>query len=162
MFDGMRPVCEPSGARRGRMSRAFRLELAGIVLAFAWLGAANPPLCTATPGGQIVLSSDASDPDVFLWDSRDRMAIYAAGQWSNTHAIFNHTVLAEPGTRAVVVSCIASAAHPKFGLGDVDALGVKLTSGPYRGRFGWILASDAHPARGTTNESASAPPKVDY
>ncbi len=144
------------------MIRRRRLELAGLALAVACLGAATPPaLCAATPGGSLVLSSDASDPDVFVWDSRDRMASYASGSWSNTHAIFSHTVLAEPGTRALVVSCVPGAAHPKFALGDVDAVGVKLTSGPYRGRFGWVLASDAHPARGTGGESASAAPKSD-
>jgi hypothetical protein len=98
--------------------------------------------CAAGPGGRVILESDAVDPAVFLWDSRGRLADYAAGQWGNTHAIFVHTLLAEPGTQALVVSCVRDAAHPKFATGDEAAIGVKVVSGPYKGRFGWVLSSD--------------------
>jgi hypothetical protein len=111
-------------------------------------------LCTVTPGGHVVLESDAVDPDVFLWDSRDRLIDYAAGQWGNTRAIFAHTLLAEPGTQATVVACFPSVAHPKFSTGDEDAIGVKIMSGPHRGRYGWVLSSDIHLSRGPTGQSA--------
>lgn len=88
------------------------------------------------------MESDAVDPDVFLWDSRTRLVDYAAGQWGNTRSIFAHTVLAEPGTQATIVSCIVGVAHPKFGNGDEDAIGVKIVTGPYKGRYGWVLSSD--------------------
>ncbi len=65
-----------------------------------------------------MLASDAVDPDVFLWDSRDRLVDYTAGEWGNTRQIFSHTVLTEPGTSALVVACVARAAHPRYGLGD--------------------------------------------
>ncbi len=103
--------------------------------------------CETGPGGRVVLESDAVDPDVFLWDSRGRLAEYAAGEWGNTRAIFAHTLLAEPGTQALVVSCVRAAAHPKFGAGDEAAIGVKVMTGRYKGRFGWVLSSDIHLAR---------------
>ncbi len=120
-------------------------RLAAVVLfAFAVFegNAADAAPCAAPAGGRIVLESDAVDPDVFLWDSRTRLVDYAAGQWGNTRSIFAHTVLAEPGTQATIVSCVAGVAHPKFGNGDEDAIGVKIVSGPYKGRYGWVLSSD--------------------
>ncbi len=113
--------------------------------------------CSATPGGRVVLSSDAQDPDVFLWDSRDRLVDYAGGQWGNTRAIFQHTVLAEPGTVAMVVSCYPGVAHPKFATGDEDAIGVKILKGQYKGRYGWILSSDAHLSPPAGQSSANLP-----
>jgi len=120
--------------------------------------AAAGALCAQTAGGRVVLESDAVDPDVFLWDSRTRLVDYAAGQWGNTRAIFAHTVLAEPGTRAAVVACVPAAAHPKYSTGDEDAIGVKIMSGPYRGRYGWVLSSDIHPSRTPAGQSAVNPP----
>lgn len=126
--------------------RHVALASAG-ALAIVLLMIAAPSLaaeCGVAPGGRVMLASDAVDPDVFLWDSRVRLVDYAAGQWGNTRAIFAHTVLAEPGTLAMIVSCVRAVAHPKFGNGDEDAIGVKVTSGPHRGRYGWVLSSDIH------------------
>ena len=114
-------------------------------------------MCSANPGGHVTLESDAVDPDVFLWDSRDRLVDYAAGQWGNTRAIFAHTVLTEPGTEAMVVSCYPGVAHPKFATGDEDAIGVKIVKGPYKGRYGWILSSDAHSVKPPGQSSANLP-----
>jgi hypothetical protein len=119
--------------------------------------AATAAACSANPGGHVTLASDAVDPDVFLWDSRDRLVDYAAGQWGNTRAIFAHTVLTEPGTEAMVVSCYPGVAHPKFATGDEDAIGVKIVKGPYKGRYGWILSSDAHIVKPPGQSSANLP-----
>ena len=124
--------------------RAARTAAAALALAAASYGLAAGAECSAVPGGRVLLASDAVDPDVFLWDSRTRLADYAAGSWGNTRAIFAHTMLAEPGTLALVVSCVPAAAHPKFSPGDEDAIGVRIVSGPYRGRYGWVLSSDIH------------------
>jgi hypothetical protein len=94
-----------------------------------------------------MLASDATDPDVFLWDSRGRLVDYAAGQWGNTRTIFAHTILAKPGTPALVVSCEPAVVRPRFSTGDEDALGVRILAGPYHGRYGWVLSSDAHAAQ---------------
>lgn len=116
----------------------------GGLLVLAAAMTASAALCPTAPGNHVMLASDAVDPDVFLWDSKTRLIDYAAGQWGNTRAIFAHTVLAEPGTRAMVVSCVPAVAHPKFGAGDEDAVGIKVLSGPHRGRYGWVLSSDIH------------------
>ncbi len=134
---------------------AFGCLLVAIaVCVLAAASGAETPLCTVSPGGRVVLESDAVDPDVFLWDSRTRLIDYAAGEWGNTRAIFAHTVLAEPGTQATVVSCFPAVAHPKFSTGDEDAIGVKIMSGPYKGRYGWVLSSDIHPTRSPAGQSA--------
>ena len=139
-----------------RVIRWLLLSGALFVLARTAVLADTPPLCSVTPGGRVVLESDAVDPDVFIWDSRDRLIDYAAGAWGNTRAIFAHTVLAEPGTQATVVSCFPSVAHPKFSTGDEDAIGVKIMSGPHRGRYGWGLSSDIHLSKGGDGEGQSA------
>ena len=129
-------------------------------VAFA-LAAAVPahaaPGCAATPGGRVMLASDPVDPDVFLWDSRERLVNYTASQWSNTRAIFAHTLLARPGTQAVVVSCYPGAAHPKYGEGDEDAIGVRILAGPHKGRYGWVLSSDTHALSGQSFSSVATP-----
>jgi hypothetical protein len=109
-------------------------------------------------GGRVILQSDAVDPDVFVWDSRDRLVEYAAGRWGTTRAVFSHTVLAEPGTQAAVVACVPGIAHPKFAASDQDAIGVRLLSGTYRGKYGWILSGDAHGIRATRDAQADSPP----
>ena len=105
--------------------------------------------CPAPRGGRILLASEAVDPDVFLWDSRDRLLNYSAGQWRDTRAIFAHTLLAEPGTQALVMTCVPGAVHSASLAGDANAMGVKVLSGRYRGRYGWVLSSDTHLWRNT-------------
>jgi hypothetical protein len=144
------------------VSGALRATLVVALLAAVALAAAVRPsradtTCTALPGGRIVLESDAVDPDVFLWDSRSRLVDYAAGEWGNTRAIFAHTVLAPPGTQAMVVACVPGVAHPKFSTGDEDAIGVKVTSGRYRGRYGWVLSSDIRVHRGASASVIGSP-----
>jgi hypothetical protein len=136
------------------MNRLLLISVAIVCLLQTHALAETQALCTVTPGGRVVLESDAVDPDVFLWDSRDRLIDYAAGQWGNTRAIFAHTLLAEPGTQAMVVACYPSVAHPKFSAGDEDAIGVKIMTGPHRGRYGWVLSSDIHLGHGSAGQSA--------
>jgi hypothetical protein len=96
----------------------FRVSAFAALVTFGCTGATSAPQCSLAPGGRVMLASDAVDPDVFLWDSRDRLVDYTAGEWGNTRQIFSHTVLTEPGTSALVVACVARAAHPRYGLGD--------------------------------------------
>ncbi|GAC1348995.1 MAG: hypothetical protein NVSMB19_01960 [Vulcanimicrobiaceae bacterium] len=117
---------------------------AAVLFAVCGASGAGAAPCAAPAGGRIVLVSDAVDPDVFLWDSKRRLVDYAAGRWGDTRSVFAHTVLAVPGTQAMVISCVAGVAHPKFGKGDEDAIGVKLVNGPYKGRYGWVLSGDVH------------------
>lgn len=135
-------------------------SLRTLVLLVACLGScvavAQAALCTAVPGGRVVLESDALDPDVFLWDSRTRLIDYSAGQWGNTRAIFAHTVLAQPGTQAAVISCVPGVARPAFSTGQADAIGVKIVNGPYKGRYGWVLSSDIRNPHVTSGQGQSA------
>jgi hypothetical protein len=123
------------------------LALPAAFAALVAFGTGAAGACTAVPGGRVVLESDAVDPEVFLWDSRVRLIDYAAGSWGSTREVVAHTMLAEPGTQALVVTCIPAAAHPKFASGDADAIGVKVVTGPYRGRYGWVLSSDLRQPR---------------
>jgi hypothetical protein len=111
----------------------------------AWAAPSPGPTCPTSVGGRVVLSSDAVDPDVFLWDSRDQLVDYVAGHWGSTRTIFSHTVIAKPGTRATVVACYPSIAHPRNSPTPMDAIGVRVVNGALRGRYGWVLSSDLHP-----------------
>lgn len=103
--------------------------------------------CVATPRDRVVLAADTSDPDVFVWDDRFRLTEYALGRWGDTRSVMVHTVLAHPGTRAVVLACLPGALHPKYSVVREDAVRVTMLTGPYRGRSGWVAARDVHPQR---------------
>jgi|SRR5579871_4222564 len=129
------------------------MNLGRLLIAIASI-AALPPLslavraaaaCSVSVGGPVVLESDAVDPDVFVWDSRERLVDYAAGHWGSTREIFAHTMLAKPGTRAKVIACYPGVAHPKFSAVAEDAIGVRIVGGPFNHRYGWVLSSDLHP-----------------
>jgi hypothetical protein len=81
------------------------------------------------------------DPDVFVWDSMTRLTNYSAGKYV-TDDVLRHTILVPAGTEAVVVTCRDRAAHPRFTSGDADAVGVKLSTGRFRGRYGWVISID--------------------
>jgi hypothetical protein len=121
------------------------LALAAVVASVSMPAAAAP--CSVAVGWRVILASDAVDPDVFLWDSRARLVDYAAGRWTDTQTIFAHTMLAPSGTEALVIACAAGAAHPKYSSADQDVIGVKILRGQFKGRYGWVLSSDAHPTR---------------
>jgi hypothetical protein len=103
--------------------------------------------CGAGKGAPVTLASDPGDPDVIVWDSRDRLVAYVAGRWTSSRDVMAHTVIAGPGTRAQVTDCIRGIAHVKIADVDRDAIGVKIMSGPFRGRYGWVVSSDVHLAR---------------
>jgi hypothetical protein len=101
--------------------------------------------CIAARGNHVVLASQAMDPDVFVWDSMLRLTNYTAGKYV-TDDVLRHTLLVSAGTEAVVVSCHDRVAHPKYSTGDADAVGIKLSTGRYRGRYGWVISMDLHVA----------------
>lgn len=95
----------------------------------------------------VVLASAGIDPDVFVWDSRLRLASYAYGQIDDARSVLDHTLLAKPGTRAVVMSCERGAIHEKYTTNVYDAVHIKLMTGPNKGRFGWVASEDVHVPR---------------
>ena len=100
--------------------------------------------CGVPVGHAVFLKSTDLDPDVFVWDAKQRVVEYAGGVWRDTHDVLTHTVLAKPGTRAVVIQCTAGAVHTKYGTDLYDAIGIRLTNGPNKGRYGWVTSEDVH------------------
>jgi len=101
--------------------------------------------CIPTVGATVMLKSDPADPDVIVWDSRERLVAYVEGHWNSSREVMTHTVLAVPGTHAQVVACYPGSARPTFGNVQRTAVGIRLTSGEFRGHYGWVISSDVHP-----------------
>ena len=81
--------------------------------------------------------------NVFVWDSMLRLTNYTAGKYVSDD-VLRHTLLVSAGTEAVVVTCRDRVAHPRFSSDLADAVGVKLSTGRYRGRYGWVISFDLH------------------
>lgn len=105
---------------------------------------ANAAQCHAVRGVHITLFGGVDDPDVLIWDNRDRLTAFASGSSDTRKFLLPHALLARPGTTAVVQSCIAGSVHSKFRMDPEDAIGVLILSGTYRGRYGWVSSSDVH------------------
>ncbi len=99
-------------------------------------------VCKVSVGQRVLLESIDSDPDVFVWDSRFRLIEYAAGNYDKANQVIAHTILAKPGTQAITVACAPSAVKPAYSSDVYDAVGVKITSGPFRNRWGWVSSGD--------------------
>ncbi len=110
--------------------------------------------CMLATGEPIVLRSSDFDPDVLVWDSRQRAIDYAGGNVHSATDVLNHTMLSKPGTRAVVIACIAATVRPRYTSDILDTVGVKITWGPNRGRYGWVTSDDV---RGSHTAQASPP-----
>ncbi|MHB8147662.1 MAG: hypothetical protein ACYDGM_10445, partial [Vulcanimicrobiaceae bacterium] len=93
-------------------------------------------------GERVVLYGTSDDPDVFVWDSRFRMRTYAEGSFDQAKALLPHALLVAPGTRARVITCMDGFVESKFTDVPDDAIGIVIVSGRYRGREGWVLATD--------------------
>ena len=125
------------------MRRAVICAAAALVLAGSSYAAARAANCAVNKDNRVVLISDAVDPDVFVWDTRDHLVDYAAAHWDSSRAVSERTVLAQKGTRAVVKDCSPALAHPHY-TEPQDVIQVLITSGPFRGRVGWVLSADLH------------------
>ena len=102
--------------------------------------------CRAVRGMHVTLFGGVDDPDVLVWDNRERLTAFAAGSSDTRKFLLPHALLARPGTIAVVQSCDAGLVHSKFRMEAEDAIGVQLMNGRYRGRYGWVSSSDIHGA----------------
>lgn len=118
--------------------------LAAALFACALACASAVQQCHASRGMQITLFGGVDDPDVLVWDSRDRLISYGAGSADTRKFLLPHAFLNRPGTRAVVQTCIGGAVHSKFRMDADDAIGVLILTGKYRGRYGWVSSADIH------------------
>jgi len=115
--------------------------LALLILLAGTLASASAD-CRLHRGQHVVLYSTTDDPSVLIWDSRDRLREYHAASFDEAQAMLPHALLVSPGTRAVVVSCVAGYVEsPVFHSPD-DAIGVIISTGPQRGLTRWVLGSD--------------------
>jgi hypothetical protein len=122
--------------------------VARVLSALALLATLSSPVqaapCGVPLGHAVFLKSMDLDPDVFIWDAKQRVVEYAGGVWHDTHDVLTHTMLAKPGTRAVVIQCDPGVVHTKYGTDSHDAIGIRLTNGPNKGRYGWVTSEDIH------------------
>ena len=122
--------------------------VARVLGALALLAAVTIPVqaapCGVPVGRPVYLKSADIDPDVFVWDARQRVVDYAGGSWRDTHDVMVHTMLAKPGTRAIVVQCQPGIVRRADGGDSRDAIGIRLLNGPNKGRYGWVTSDDIH------------------
>lgn len=97
--------------------------------------------CHMRSGDKIVLYGTTDDPDVFIWDSRFRLRDYEGGSFDEMNALLPHAVLARPGTRAVVETCVSNFVQSKYFTTPDDAVGVRILGGPLNGQRGWVLGT---------------------
>lgn len=121
-----------------------RALLAATLCLCAAAYAAGSPQCQAQRGMHITLFGGVDDPDVLVWDSRDRLISYGEGSTDAREFLLPHALLNRPGTKAVVLSCDARVVHSKFHMDADDAIGVLIISGRYHGRYGWVSSADIH------------------
>lgn len=100
--------------------------------------------CAVTSGESVVLRSSDFDPDVLVWDTRQRAIDYVSGNIKSTTEVLVHTLLSKPGTHAIVTACDPGSSKPRYSSVAEDTVGIKITSGPNRGRYGWVSSGDAH------------------
>ncbi len=135
---------ERTGANRRRNATVVVRRVLGAAAVFVSLGLpAHAGPCLVPAGRAVTLKSTYLDPDVFVWDSRERVVDYAGGYWSAKDVIA-HTLLAKPGTRATVVRCVSGVIHSRFASDRQDAIGIRILNGPNRGRYGWVTGEDVH------------------
>ncbi len=128
--------------RASAVGAVFALCLAAVHVAAAAEPSSPAPACTVVVGEPVMLRSSDFDPDVLVWDSHDRAIDYAGGAVRDAGDVLSHTVLSKPGTRAVVISCLAGTARPKYSSEILDTVGIKILTGPHRGHYGWVTSDD--------------------
>jgi hypothetical protein len=136
----------------GRVIRSFVVALLVVTCASAPAAAAST--CSLTPGAAVMLRSSDFDPDVLVWDSRQRAIDYVSGNIKSTAEVLTHTVLSKPGTHAVVIACDPGSSKPRYSALTEDTVGIRITSGPNRGRYGWVSSGDT---RGGVAAGSAAP-----
>ena len=100
--------------------------------------------CTLARGQAVTLYGGADDPDVLVWDSRDRLIQYEGGSADTRRFLLPHAILMRPGSHVKIAVCVANVVRPKFRFTAEDAVGVLIIDGRYARRYGWVRGSDIH------------------
>lgn len=103
----------------------------------------------------MLLAATTSDPDVFVWDSREHLIAYAAGKYRSVDTVVRHATLVPPGTPAIVAMCHGGVVQRRYVDQTYDAVGIKVTVGKFRNRWGWVASDDAHAIGGSPHSSAA-------
>ena len=127
-----------------RVTRAVSVAVLALYLVIASGTAASA--CPVSRGASLVLVSQELDPDVFLWDSADRLVRYAAGDY-DVQTVLKHTVLVHAFSKAFALGCRTKVIRPTAAGGAqgesiIYLIGVRVVSGDARGKYGWVLSAD--------------------
>jgi hypothetical protein len=132
-------------------SRASRVAAAAALAATILLSRAPVSACPLASGERIVLVSQELDPDVFVWDTRDHLVSYVQGDY-NVSLVLKHTILIRAFTGAVVLGCRSLTLRSSPESGEIPPsfmIGVRVTTGAFRGRYGWVASTDVRHPDGT-------------
>lgn len=77
----------------------------------------------------VLLSSSGIDPRVLVFTQSAVLDQYRSGNWA-ARDVMDHCFVVDAGTQAVIV-----------GRRGAD-VGVKITGGPFRARYGWVAEDD--------------------
>jgi hypothetical protein len=133
------------------VDRAARAGIAAMCGVCVLASGIDASACPVVAGQRVVLASQELDPDVFVWDTRDRLIRYALGQY-DVQMVLHHTILVRAYSRAVVVTCRDAALKPPFANESdpgADLIAVRVMSGEMRGHYGWVLSTDVRRPNGT-------------
>lgn len=127
-----------------RVTRAVSVAVFALCFVFASGTSANA--CPVARGASLVLVSQELDPDVFLWDSADRLVHYATGDY-DVQTVLKHTVLVHAFSKAFALNCRKQVVRPSAsgdaaGSSVIYLIGVRVVSGDARGKYGWVLSAD--------------------
>jgi len=120
--------------------------IAALVVLMVSGAAAQAAGCSVAVGTRVMLKARTIDPDVLVWDRKDLLIAYASGIWPGTKTVLQHALLSSPGTPAITRACAAAAIRPAHAAAE-DAIAIRITGGPHRGREGWVAAADVHVIR---------------
>lgn len=93
-------------------------------------------------GSRILLAAQGMDPDVFVWDTAQRLVNYSNGAYI-VESVLKHSTLAPAGTQAVILSCrrFRVGVRPASAFTEIMKVRIFIQAG--RPHAGWISAEDA-------------------
>ncbi len=91
------------------------------------------------------------NPDVFVWDTHEKLVNYLSGHWSSTRDVMTHAILVSAGTPAAILACRPRDARTQYDPDALDVYVIRVLAGPHRSHQGWVVSSDAHLAHASAH-----------